>query len=174
MKTLKRMLAAILLALMASPTVADRVADRVYRATKPYWWSEPAMKCYAPNPGGTYWCGAGAWQIGKLQGAGEDSLAAWGYAGYQPDTRAVGVSIVTNFHHREVSFTCSGQTEPLQVRRERTKGQYGSAIIFEYWTWAPRARIEACLRKPLKMTVDGRNVRGDRKVRINGAEQILT
>lgn len=160
MNTLKRLVATTLLVLLAS----DVMASRVYRATKPYWWDQPAMKCHPPNEHGDYWCGAGAWQIRKLHGGGDDSLAAWGYAGFDPETDRVGVSIVTAFNHRKVSFTCAGQTDPLQVQRERTKGQEGGAIIFEYWVWAPRARIESCLRKPLKMTVDGRPFRLDTKL----------
>ena len=155
MKTLKRLVATALLVLLAS----EAMANRVYRATKPYWWSQPAMKCHPPNDHGDYWCGAGAWQIGKLQGAGEDSLAAWGYAGFNPENDKVGVSIVTNFNHREVSFTCAGQTNPLRVQRERSSAHGASNLIFEYWTWASRARTETCLRKPLKMTVDGRTFR---------------
>ena len=48
MKTLKRLVATALLVLLAS----EAMANRVYRATKPYWWSQPAMKCHPPNDHG--------------------------------------------------------------------------------------------------------------------------
>lgn len=159
MKTLKMAAVAALLALVAT----EMSADGVYRATKPYWWSQPAMKCDPPNEHGDYWCSAGAWQIRKLNSQGEDSLAAWGAAGYDPKNKRVSISIQTNFRHRNVTFTCSGDSEPLQVQRERVKSQE-AAIIFEYWIWAPRARIEGCLLKPIKMTVDGGTFRLDTKL----------
>ena len=67
---------ATLLTLVVSSAMAG---GKIYRATKPHWWTTPAMMCHPPNDEGANWCNAGAWQIRKLNGRGEDSLAAWGF-----------------------------------------------------------------------------------------------
>ena len=169
MKTTKMVVAA-LIALGVGPAMADEY--RVYRATKPYWWTTSAMKCDVPNNKGDYWCGAGAWQIQSLTSFGEDAIAAWGYAGYNPGTKKLSVSIESNFGDRKVTFTCAGQTEPLPVQRERRSSQEPVAI-FEYWVWAPRARIDECLLKPIKMTVDGRTYRLDTKLLREAVENAI-
>ena len=164
---LKRMLATALLVLSASPVMADKV----YRATKPYWWTVPAMKCDPPNESGDYWCRAGAWQIGQLSNFGEDSLAAWGFAGYDPQSSRLAISIQTAFNHHKLTLTCSGDSEPLRTRKERIKSQDG--VVFEYWIWDRRPRIKVCLRKPIKMMVDGRTFRLDTSLLRQAADNAI-
>ena len=170
MKPTMMVAVATLLAVVVSSAMA---AGKIYRATKPYWWSVDPMKCRSQNEHGAYWCRAGAWQIRRLNGQGEDSLAAWGYAGYDPGNKKVSLSIVTNFRHRNVTFTCAGQTAALPVKRERTNSRGQAAVMYEYWIWAKRAVIEGCLLKPLTMTVDGRAYRLDTKLLRRAVENAI-
>ena len=160
---------ATLLAVVASSAMAG---GKIYRATKPHWWSVDPMKCHAPNDKGAYWCSAGAWQIRKLNGRGADSLAAWGFAGYHPESSEAGFSIWTNFGHQKATFTCSGHDKPLPVGRERKKMQE-SIPVFSYWVWGSREEVGECLLKPLTMTVDGRAYRLDTKLLRRAVENAI-
>ena len=161
MKSMKLMVvAAALVALVVGPTMAEEKASRVYRAIKPYWWSSPAMKCYKPGDNGVHWCRAGGWEIHRLFNRGENSIAALGIAGYKPGTGRANVTVRTNFGDRDVTFACLGQAQPLAVKRERIESQAAIAV-FDYWVWAPRAKIDECLLNPIKMTVDGQIYRLD-------------
>lgn len=159
---MRRITVLLSVALMLAMGAGPAMAERIYRAMKPHWWKSPAMKCFPPTSDEWYWCGAGGWQISKLSALGE-SIAAWGDAAYHPESGVATLSIRTAFLHEEVAFTCSGQSEPLEVQRARVKSQE-TVPVYEYLTWASRARIEACLEKPIKMTVDGRTFRLDTKL----------
>ena len=133
-------------------SAADPPADRLHRTVAQvsvhFSWMPDTETC------------AGAWQIHSLVSLGEDSIAAAGYVGYQPGTGGIGVSVVKIFGDRDVTFACARQTEPLPVPRARARTR-DSVASFEYWIWAPRAEVEECLLKPIKMTVNGKTYRLD-------------
>ena len=161
---------ATLLTLVVSSALAG---GKIYRAIKPYWWTTPAMMCHPPNDEGVYWCRAGAWSIRGLSPGGyEDSISATGAAGYNSQSKGVGLSISTVFGDHDITFTCAGQTEPLPVRRVRQRAQAGTPV-FEYWVWSSRAEGEQCLLKPIAMTVDGKVYRLDTKLLRQAVENAI-
>ena len=152
----KLMVAAVAAMMMAGSAWAQAPVHKGY---KPHWWDAP-MRC-GRHDDFTY-CGAGAWEIGRLQSRGDSSIALDGTIRRWEDEWFLRLGTFFQRKSNLIETMKCGDGTRLLLSEPEVRGHGGNRRTVYFADTRSRSHdaLKACLESgPMEMEVAGRTYR---------------